>query len=43
MKVDGRMRSGEAKIVDLVEQHLQTKEKTRMGGGVEMERKGMKE
>jgi hypothetical protein len=31
-KVDGRMHSGEAKIANLVEEYLQTKEKTRMGG-----------
>jgi hypothetical protein len=33
MEVDGRMHSREAKINYLVEEHLQTKEKTRMGGG----------
>jgi hypothetical protein len=27
-----RMHNGEAKIADLVGEHLQTKEKTRMGG-----------
>jgi hypothetical protein len=30
MKVDGRIHSGDAKITDLVREHLQTKEKTRM-------------
>jgi hypothetical protein len=29
-KVDGRMYSGEVKIADLVREHLQTKEKTRI-------------
>jgi hypothetical protein len=33
MKVDGRMHSRDAKIADLVGEHLQTKEKTKMGGG----------
>jgi hypothetical protein len=32
-EVDERMRNGDAKIVDLVEEHLQTKEKISMGGG----------
>jgi hypothetical protein len=32
MEIDGRMHSREAKIVDLVKEHLQTKEKKiRMG------------
>jgi hypothetical protein len=32
MEVDGLMYNGEAKFADLVGEHLQTKEKTRMGG-----------
>jgi hypothetical protein len=32
MEVDGRMHSGDAKIADLVGEHKQIKEKTRMGG-----------
>jgi hypothetical protein len=31
--IDERKHSGDAKIADLVREHLQTKEKTRMGGG----------
>jgi hypothetical protein len=32
-EVDRRMDSGDAKIVDLIGEYLQTKEKIRMGGG----------
>jgi hypothetical protein len=32
-EVDERMHRGDAKIADLIGKHLQTKEKTRMGGG----------
>jgi hypothetical protein len=32
-EVDGQMHSGEAKIVDLVGEHLQIKEITKMRGG----------
>jgi hypothetical protein len=32
-EVDKRIHSGDAKIADLVREYLQTKEKTRMGGG----------
>jgi hypothetical protein len=40
-EVDIRMHNGDTKIVNLVGEHLQTKEKTRMGGGVGAEsRKG---
>jgi hypothetical protein len=34
MEVDGQMHSTYAKIADLVKEHLQTREKTKMGGGV---------
>jgi hypothetical protein len=33
IEVDRRMHSGEAKITDLVGEHLKIKENTRMGGG----------
>jgi hypothetical protein len=32
-EVNGRMHSGEAKNANLVGKHIQTKDKTRMGGG----------
>jgi hypothetical protein len=32
-EIDGQMYSGDTKIADLVGEHLQTKDKTRMGGG----------
>jgi hypothetical protein len=38
-EVEGRMHSKETKITDLVREHLQTKEKIRMGWRVERERK----
>jgi hypothetical protein len=33
MDVNGQMYSGDAKIADLVEKHLETKEKIKMKGG----------
>jgi hypothetical protein len=33
-KVDEDMHSREAKIIELVGEHLQTKEKTKIGGGI---------
>jgi hypothetical protein len=32
IEIDGRMHNGDAEIIDLVGEYLQTKEKTRIGG-----------